>query len=418
MLFLWIFSVFWCAISFTMATLVWQSPEPPYVRAFISIFVLIGVGLLVFLIKSQYDRRRVGKATLVVRPVAAVAGDTLTFGFQVDRDDHAGQPVKFELLGQVDDDGWATRQTITKTSVIKPALRRATAHLKLPDNATASGSSWRWHATAALEKYPLAKATQDITVSAGPLTEAPSSDAFVIDPAGAGVPPPGAHEITTGVWRWRSRSHRIQGIGLALLAFAAFWLWNTAGFALPPRGSDDGTAAQLIGAALVLFSLPFWIGGVVLAGLGLVMLTFSQTATARTGEVELVVNALGMTLSTDTLSASDITLMQATASMSSGPNVMRYGLAARTESGVVDLPFSARTTDDLTMQASWLVDVLAVSAVRFDPQVMGADLRKRTRAKDDQTRHRIGRWIKLAMGISGALAVIAFVTIFAGFVGG
>ena len=70
------------------------------------------------------------------------------------------------------------------------------------------------------------------------------------------------------------------------------------------------------------------------------------------------------------------------------------------------------------MQARWLCDVLGVSNVRFDPQVLSADVRKRAHPKNDQTRHRIGRWIGLIMGGSFALALVAFAVIFVGVVGG
>ena len=91
---------------------------------------------------------------------------------------------------------------------------------------------------------------------------------------------------------------------------------------------------------------------------------------------------------------------------------MRYGLAARTESGAVDLPFSAKTTDALATQARWLCDVLGVRDVCFDPQVMNSDVRKRPQPKSAQTRIHLGRWIGRVMGITFALAVAAFVVIF------
>ena len=418
MLFLWIFTLFWCAISFTIVGVVWQSSAPLSTLGFVSLFALIGLALLAFLIKSHYERWRVGHTTLVARPIAVVGGDTLTLDFRVDNDNFAGQPVKFELLGQVDDDGWTTQQTITQTATIQPALRQATVRLTLPENAKPSGGAWRWHATAALAKYPRVKIELDVSVSAGPLTDAPSADAFVLDHSSVQRPPQGAVEISPGVWTWRSRSRVVRVVGLVLLAFAAFWLWNTAGIAVPPRGSDDGTAAQMMGVAITLFGLPFWLGGIVMFGLGLAIFTFKQSATARVGELQIVGSALGKTMSMDVLRAADISSLQATASVSSGSRVMSYGLAARTESGAVDLPFSANTIEELAMQARWLCDALGVSDVRFDPQVMSSDVRKRADAKTDQTRSRIGHWIGRVMGISFALAVAAFVVIFIGVVSG
>ena len=412
MLFLWLFTVFWCAISFTMLGVVWQSSAPLSTLGFVSLFALIGLGLLAFLIKSHYDRWRVGNTKLAAHPASVVCGDAVTLDFQVDNDNFAGQSVKFELLGQLDDDGWTTRQTITQTATIQPALRHATARLTLPENAKESSGAWRWRATAALAKYPGVKAEQDVSVSAGPLADAPSADAFALDQFTKPQLPQGAVEIAPGVWTWRGRPRLVRVIGLVLLAFTAFWLWNTAGFALPPRGSDDGTAAQMMGVAIALFGLPFWIGGILLFGLGLAILTFTQSATARASELQIVSRVLGKTMSTEVLRATDISSLQATASMSSGTKVMSYGLAARTELGTVDLPFSAKTVDELAMQARWLCDTLALSNVRFDPQVMNSDVRKRPQPQSAQTRIHMGRWIGRVMGITFALAVAAFVVIF------
>ena len=412
MRFLWTFTLFWCAISATMVGVAWQSSAPRSTIGFMSLFALIGLGLLAFLIKSHYERWRVGHTTLVARPVTLFGGDTLTLEFQVDNDNFAGQPVKFELLGQLDDDGWTTQQTIAHTASVQPALRQATGRLTLPDSAKASSAMWRWRASAALEKYPRVKVELDVSVSAGPLADAPSVDSFVLYHSSAHLSPQGAIESSPGVWTWHTRSRVIRAIGLVVLAFAGFWLWNTAEFALPPRGSDDGTPAQLMGLAIALFGLPFWLGGIALCVIGLVMLTFSQSATARRDEIQINSLVLSKQVSSNILRAADISSLQATASMSSGPKVMRYGLAARTDSGAVNLPFSAKTIQDLAMQARWLCDVLGISNVPFDPQLMTADARKRAHPKNDLTRNRMGRWVGRLMGVSAALAVAAFVAIF------
>ena len=162
---LWIFTLFWCAISFTMVGVVWQSSAPPAVLGFMSLYAVIGLGLLVFLIKSHYDRWRVGAARLIVNPSSVEVGESLTLCLQMENDNFSGQSVKFELLGQQDDDGWTTQQTITQTATIQPVLRQAMVRLTVPDNATESSATWRWRATAVVAKYPRAKVECDVSVT-------------------------------------------------------------------------------------------------------------------------------------------------------------------------------------------------------------------------------------------------------------
>ena len=414
MRFLWLFAIFWCGISFTMARAAWLSAAPPYALAFVGLFVLIGVGLVAFLIKSYYERWRVGKTQLHVRSGAVSAGERVTLEFQVERDDLGGQRVKFELLGQEDDDGWTTMHTMTQTATIHAALRNATARLMLPDEARASSASWRWLATAALEKYPKAVAKHVVEVLADPQAGAASVDSVVLGADHHVTPPPGAQAISPGVWTWRIRSRLLQGIGLVMMVFALFWLWNTADFAVPPMNNEGGITANFMGLAIMLFGVPFWIGGFVMLGLGLLMLTFSQRATVRAGEVEMVAYALGKAFATETLRASDINRLQATNAASSGSTVLRFGLAAHTDQGAVDLPFSASSTDELARQAHWLCQMLGLHHIEFDPRVISRDVRKRSNRSADLVRSSISHWLKRVMGVSIACAVVAFLGIFVG----
>lgn len=120
-----------------------RSAAPWYAIAFTGVFVLIGAGLLYWLLVTHYQRWRTGRVKLSVMPDAVAGGESVTLRFDIERDNFAGRLVHFALELQENDDGWSTRDTLKATCVLHAALRQATAKITLPVNARSSSNSWR-----------------------------------------------------------------------------------------------------------------------------------------------------------------------------------------------------------------------------------------------------------------------------------
>ncbi len=429
MIFLWIFTIFWCGVSFTMMFAAIKGAAPWYAIAFIGVFVLVGVVLLYWLLATHYQRWRTGRVSLTVSPNGVAAGEAVTLRFDIASDDFAGRPVNFSLELQESDDGWTTRDTLKATGVLHAALRQASVRIVLPANARSSSPGWRWQASAHVDGLRYSNAECAVVVQRSEAASAPSKDTVLLDAnpgvndftiraqphAAATGAPAGAREIATGVWRWQQSSLALRAIGALVLAFAAFWLRGTADFGLirslaTPHGWSWG------GLGVALFSLPFVAGGLVMLAIGLALLTHRVSATARRGEVVIVTRAFGRPWHTQTLRSTDIQRLQAAASLSSGPTVLRYSMAARTARGALMLPFTARSIDEgagsLTEQARWLARVLGMGEVQFDPDTLASDEPRLRNLTQEQARSRVGGLIGKLLGGAFALGLIGFALLF------
>lgn len=71
----WFFTLFWCGIAFPMAGMLWSSASAPwYAKAFISVFVMVGLGLGAFSVRQTYLAWRYAGAALSVLPERPRAG--------------------------------------------------------------------------------------------------------------------------------------------------------------------------------------------------------------------------------------------------------------------------------------------------------------------------------------------------------
>jgi len=430
MIFLWIFTLFWCAISFTKFYVSLSGRAPWYAVAFVSIFVLIGVALLVSLVATHYQRWRTGKTSLTVSPARLAGGETVTLTFQIASDDFAGRNVNFKLDLEEDDDGWSTRQSFTQTGALHAALRQATARISLPPNARASSNSWRWQASAHVDglKYSTAECAVEVMRSAE--ASGPSKDTVALD-AGIGftIPatraaatasaPPNAREIAPGSWQWHESSNGLRVVGIIILVFAFFWLRSTGDFGLiRSLAAGRGFSWGLVGAAL--FSLPFIAGGIMLLGIGIALLGMRMRGTARRGELLIDSRFLFWGWHVIRVRASDIDRFQAASSMSSGPTVLRYSLAARTARGAVRIPLTAKSVDGsdpkdgpgLVARARWLAGVLGIPGASFDPETMASDEPLLRDVALEDRRNLFGRALGRMFGGAFALGLVGFALLF------
>lgn len=71
----WFFTVFWCGIAFPMAAMLWTSGSAPwYAKAFISIFVMVGLGLIGLSLHQTRQAWRYAGAALTALPARPRAG--------------------------------------------------------------------------------------------------------------------------------------------------------------------------------------------------------------------------------------------------------------------------------------------------------------------------------------------------------
>ena len=72
---IWLFTLFWCGIAFPMAALFWTTSGTPwFAKAFISIFVVVGLGLLAFSVRQTYLAWRYAGSSLTTLPSHPRAG--------------------------------------------------------------------------------------------------------------------------------------------------------------------------------------------------------------------------------------------------------------------------------------------------------------------------------------------------------
>lgn len=72
---IWLFTIFWCGIAFPMAALFWTTSGTPwFAKAFISIFVVVGLALLAFSVRQTYLGWRYAGSSLTTLPSHPRAG--------------------------------------------------------------------------------------------------------------------------------------------------------------------------------------------------------------------------------------------------------------------------------------------------------------------------------------------------------
>lgn len=74
---LWLFALFWCGISFPLAAVFWLGRSPWWVNLLVSVFVLVGLGLLWVAVRQSLQAWRYAGTGLVLQPSPPRAGETV-----------------------------------------------------------------------------------------------------------------------------------------------------------------------------------------------------------------------------------------------------------------------------------------------------------------------------------------------------
>jgi hypothetical protein len=426
---MWLFAVFWCAVSFTVLFQILNASTPWVWVLFIVGMTLPGVLTLLWLIATHYQRWRLGRITLTASPDAVTCGDQVHLRLELARADLGPCNVRFKLELQESDEGWRTVQTLEHLGQLHPGVPWVNGAITLPEDAKPSRPGWRWRAVAVIEGFRLATAECIVTVMRAPFTGQASADAVTLGIApAASAPfgsaadaraPAGALETAPGAWHWRQTYGFLKGVGGVLLLFSGFWLWHTLRGTWPELlALPSGASLRVVGA--LLFQVPFWAAGMAVAVVGLGLLSAQFRATARVGSITVTVHALGRTWVTMPVNASDIELLQPAPSLVNNGKVLSYTLAARTATGVVTLPMKSDSAAKLLPQARWLAAVLGREGLRFDPAVMRQDeprfaMFERVPPPDQwQQLAGLGRTLKRLMTVCMGLGILGFALQFLG----
>ncbi len=135
---LWVFALFWCGIAFPMAALFWMSGSPWWVKLFVSVFVVVGIGLLTLAWRQSVLAWRFAGATVRFVPAVPQAGEAFEVELALPSRALQNPPSGGRRLRlaqyRVDDSGSGTQERQVE------ALERAAA--AMPDMAGGE----RWHA--------------------------------------------------------------------------------------------------------------------------------------------------------------------------------------------------------------------------------------------------------------------------------
>ncbi len=135
---LWVFALFWCGIAFPMAALFWMSGSPWWVKLFVSVFVVVGIGLLTLAWRQSVLAWRFAGATVRFVPAVPQAGEAFEVELALPSRALQNAPSGGRRLRlaqyRVDDAGSGTQERQVE------ALERAAA--AMPDMAGGE----RWHA--------------------------------------------------------------------------------------------------------------------------------------------------------------------------------------------------------------------------------------------------------------------------------
>jgi len=374
MIMLWVFTVFWCGISFLVFGSMLRSSAPWSALAISSVFALIGIGLIVGLSLTHIQRWRLGGASLVADPASIEDGDRVTLHLQLERNVFDTREVKFELALQEEDDGWTTRRSEARTALLHAGALTTSAQFAIEANAPHTTANRRWHASAVVRGMRFASVDCDVTVKRSERARLPSDETFSLNALTATndtVAPDGAREIAPGVWTWTHTYRALRVIGVLLLCFACFWLWGSSKSVfvdLVELVRFRRNTLPTLGA--LLFHLPFLIVGVAILAGAIGALTHRSTCEARRGEMRFRARVFGRIMLERRISAADITLFQAGSWLASGNVGLRYSLVARTDRGAAVLPIEAAGTEALAAHARWLANVMGCPNKRFDPVMM------------------------------------------------
>ncbi|PKO29018.1 MAG: hypothetical protein CVU36_14755 [Betaproteobacteria bacterium HGW-Betaproteobacteria-9] len=135
---LWFFALFWCGISFPMAALFWMTGSPWWVKVFVSVFVVIGIGVLTLAWRQSVLAWRFAGTSVRFVPAGPQAGEFFEVELALSsralqNTPPAGRRLRLAQY-RVDDSGSGTQER-----QVEAFERAATA---MPDMAGGE----RWHA--------------------------------------------------------------------------------------------------------------------------------------------------------------------------------------------------------------------------------------------------------------------------------
>ncbi|MFN4119431.1 ankyrin repeat domain-containing protein [Acidovorax sp.] len=182
---IWLFSLFWCGISFPMAAILWSADRTPwFAKAFIGLFVAVGVGLLAYAMGQTRRAWRYAGTALTVLPSRPCAGQPVEVTVLLPERAAAhqqGQDLQLRLAQYRVDEASSGSPERRVEAFIQPARAlpmpdgglRLVARFHLPDDAAPhgaqrSGERVDWRLELLHGPDGAAQLTYDIPVQAAP----------------------------------------------------------------------------------------------------------------------------------------------------------------------------------------------------------------------------------------------------------
>ncbi|MBK7006415.1 MAG: DUF3592 domain-containing protein [Burkholderiales bacterium] len=148
---LWLFALFWCGLSFPAAALFWAQDRPWLVKAFILLFVLVGLGLITWATRQTRLAWRHAHTALVLRPATSRAGQPLEVALNLSEralHDQGQQPRVLRLAQyRVADSGSGESSRLVEhleqlahVQSLPDGSARLVARFSLPDDAPSHGA--------------------------------------------------------------------------------------------------------------------------------------------------------------------------------------------------------------------------------------------------------------------------------------
>ena len=148
---LWFFALFWCGLSFPIAALFWMQEGPWFVKIFLLLFVLVGLGLIAWAGQQTRLAWRHAHTALALRPATPRAGEPLEVTLNLPERalrGRAPEPLVLRLAQyRVDDSGSGeTRRLVehleqqAQPLPLPDGSARLVARFTLPDDAPAHGA--------------------------------------------------------------------------------------------------------------------------------------------------------------------------------------------------------------------------------------------------------------------------------------
>ncbi len=308
------------------------------------LFVLFGSVLLWTALRGFIDAARLRGSSLRVDPKVTDAGEAVRVTLVVRNEGLVERVVRFALVEQRHDEGWSDEREIVVSAKIQSGLLQAHARIDMPQDASAGTGTSRWLVRAEIAGLSYAPLEQSIDVrpltirrsGSGGLSALPSQSLATSSLPRRDTPLLPELRPASPPLEWAGSQTATRVLGAVLLVFGV-------GFAYAPlrnlRLPRDLSRWFELGE--LLFHLPFVVGGLVVALLGLVVLTLRTHVRVSQEGINSTWTTLFIFSRRQHVAPNDVQALRPTVTSRTttggGASTYRYSLGVQTAQGVSSL---------------------------------------------------------------------------------